>query len=133
MSMQVRLLGAEQIRGKEHYTAYKLQRLGDADKHGQRPGQQGHLARPEHARRHPERACGTLGTHGLRAAPVTGSFGRPGPRNQFSEPSEAGLSGLLITSGQRMPEGEPLYRRFRQFVQVVASLLEVDLQTCNPM
>ena len=71
--MQVRLLGAEQIRGKEHYTAYKLQRLGDADKHG-----------------------------------------------------------------QREPEGEPLYRRFRQFVQLVASLLEVRAATprgggCNPM
>ena len=73
MCMQVRLLGAEQIRGKEHYTAYKLQRLGDADKHG-----------------------------------------------------------------QREPEGEPLYRRFRQFVQLVASLLEVRAATlcgggCNPM
>ena len=80
--MQVRLLGAEQIRGREHYTAYKLQRLGDADKHG-----------------------------------------------------------------QREPEGEPLYRRFRQFVQLVASLLEVRAATyvaeaatpcpcgggCNPM
>ena len=62
--MQVRLLGAEQIRGREHYTAYKLQRLGDADKHG-----------------------------------------------------------------QREPEGEPLYRRFRQFVQLVASLLEVRAAT----
>ena len=57
---QVKLLGAEQIRGREHYTAYKLQRLGEADKHGQR------------------------------------GF-----------------------------EGEPLYRRFRQFVQLVAALLEV--------
>jgi len=56
----VRLLGAEQIRGREPYTAYKLQRLGDADKHGQREA-----------------------------------------------------------------EGEPVYRRFRQFVQLVASLLEV--------
>ena len=71
--MQVRLLGAEQIRGREHYTAYKLQRLGDADKHG-----------------------------------------------------------------QREPEGKPLYRRFRQFVQLVASLLEVRAAApcgggCNPM
>jgi len=64
--LQVRLLGAEQIRGREHYTAYKLQRLGDADKHG-----------------------------------------------------------------RREPEGKPLYRRFRQFVQLVASLLEVCTQVAG--
>jgi hypothetical protein len=86
-----RLLGAETIRTKEHYTLYQLQVL---DERNQFAGA-------------PPTACTT--------APET----PPPPLSPLAPLSPASLVSPVRLAGAA---GEPLYRRFSQFVQLVAAL-----------